>query len=122
MPASPQPVLINDYVDRIRADIHELSAAEVLARLTELSIIDVREPDEMLLGCLPNAVNIPRGLLEFRSDHPCLARHHAALLVYSSRGRRSALAAATLMRLGYRQVMSLRGGYQQWYQLGYPIA
>lgn len=78
-------------------------------------VVDVREPAEFSAGSLPNAVNIPRGVLEFKtSDHPALANKDADILLYCKTGGRSALATASLQRLGYTKVTSILGGFDAW--------
>lgn len=69
----------HDLVMAARAHIRECTpqqAAEQLAAGQRL-VLDVREPDEYAAGHLPGAVNIPRGVLEFRlSADPALALLH----------------------------------------------
>lgn len=104
----------HDLVMAARAHIRECTpqqAAEQLAAGQRL-VLDVREPDEYAAGHLPGAVNIPRGVLEFRlSADPALANAAQPLLVYCKSGGRSALAARVLQEMGYQQVLSVAGGF-----------
>lgn len=78
-------------------------------------IIDVREPAEFEAAHLPGAVNIPRGVIEFKTaDHPALAARDAEILLYCKSGGRSVLAAFNLKRLGYQNILSLTGGFDAW--------
>jgi len=78
-------------------------------------VLDVREPAEYMMGHLPGAENIPRGVLEFKvADHPLLADTHADILLYCKNGGRSTLAAHTLKRMGFTNVKMLVGGYDGW--------
>jgi rhodanese-related sulfurtransferase len=78
-------------------------------------VLDVREPAEFMMGHLPGAENIPRGVLEFKAaDHPLLADRNAQILLYCKNGGRSTLAAHTLKRMGYDQVKMLVGGFDGW--------
>ena len=43
------------------------------------------------------------------------------ILLYCGRGDRSALAALTLKRLGYRNVASVEGGLNGWREKGLPV-
>ena len=45
----------------------------------------------------------------------------AKIVVYCQTGRMSAIAADTLVRLGYTRVFNLEGGMVAWKQAGYPI-
>lgn len=79
------------------------------------TIIDVREPAEFEAAHLTGAVNIPRGVIEFKTaDHPALSRRDAEILLYCKSGGRSVLAAHNLQRMGYTDVISLAGGFDAW--------
>ena len=105
-----------DLVVEARAYIREVAPQEAIQQLTgPITVLDVREPHEHAEGHLPGAVNLPRGVLEFKAgDHPALADADAPVLVYCKTGGRGALAARTLQRLGYRDVINLAGGYENW--------
>ena len=89
-------------------------------------IIDVREESEVYnLGLVKNAIHIPRGLLEFKlspnsPNNPVLIDDETNILVYCAGGYRSALAAKTLLDLGFKNVYNL-GGFQEWVQSGGEI-
>ena len=78
-------------------------------------ILDVREPAEFQMGHLPSAVNIPRGVLEFKVGmHPQLSDPEHSILIYCKNGGRSTLAAYTLLQMGFSQVEMLVGGFDGW--------
>jgi len=90
-------------------------------------VIDVRERDEWNCGHLPDAIHAPRGMLEWFADPQSCFAHVAitdsrsgSLVVVCATGSRSLLAARTLLRMGYLNVASMRGGYQQWVASGLP--
>jgi len=85
------------------------------------AIIDVREPGELADGHLPGAVNIPRGLVEFKigATLPDLPKD-APILVYCKEGPRGALSAAALAMIGYTDVTNIAGGYLEWAEKGLP--
>lgn len=86
------------------------------------AVIDVREPGEYLAGHLPGAVNIPRGVLEFKiGDNPVLANKDLPMVLYCKTGGRAALSAVNLQRMGYTQVHSLTGGYDSWVSGGQKV-
>ena len=93
---------------------------------TQTVIIDVREESEVYnLGLIKNAVHIPRGLLEFKlspnsPDNPVLINDDTNILVYCAGGYRSALAAKSLLDLGFKNVFNL-GGFQEWVESGGEI-
>ncbi len=106
----------HQLVVEAKAQIQEVTVAGALQLLTEgIVVIDVREPYEFEAGNLPGSINIPRGILEFKTpDHPALANRQAKILLYCRTGGRSAMAAHSLQRLGYFQPVSMDGGYEAW--------
>tara|TARA_B100000927_G_scaffold144245_1_gene116417 strand:+ start:137 stop:523 length:387 start_codon:yes stop_codon:yes gene_type:complete len=109
-------------------EIRRLDFAESLDLIknTECVIIDVREESEVLnQGLIKDAIHIPRGLIEFKLspnsiDNPANINADTNLLVYCAGGYRSALAAKTLLDLGFKNVFNL-GGYQEWIDAGGDI-
>ncbi|BBP03386.1 hypothetical protein TPL01_26700 [Sulfuriferula plumbiphila] len=110
-------------VAEAKAQIREVDANSAAQRISAGAVvIDVREPAEFDAGRLPNAVNIPRGVLEFKtSDHPALANKDAEILLYCKTGGRSALATLNLQRLGYTRPVSMVGGFEAWVNAGQPV-
>ena len=84
-----------------------------------LALIDVREAGEYNLAHIPGASLAPRRQLEFRMDRLVPARG-VQVVVCDDDGRRAALAARTLERMGYRRVAALEGGINRWATAGYP--
>ena len=82
-------------------------------------MLDVREPDEHAEGALAGAVHIPRGHLEAQVENR-LTDKDAPVVVYCAGGVRSAFAARTLQELGYRDVVSMDGGFGRWKDEGRP--
>ena len=93
---------------------------------TQTVIIDVREESEVYnLGIIKNAIHIPRGLIEFKllpnsPNNPVLINDDTNILVYCAGGYRSALAAKSLLDLGFKNVFNL-GGFQEWVESGGEI-
>ncbi len=118
MSMTPQQLVAEAKAQIKEADVN--NAAERIS--AGAVVIDVREPAEFDAGCLPNAVNIPRGVLEFKtSDHPALANKDAEILLYCKTGGRSALAALSLQRLGYAKPVSVAGGFEAWVNAGQKV-
>lgn len=85
-------------------------------------VIDVREPDEYAAGHLAGAINLPRGLLEFKlSGTPVLDRRDLTVVLYCKNSGRAALAANSMQSMGYINVVSISGGYEAWMEAGKPI-
>jgi len=94
--------------------LQSLTPAELKARLDageSLVLLDVREPREIALACIANAVSIPLGDLPVRTQELDPER---ATVCICHHGIRSAHAAQALMRLGFRRVLNLSGGIDRW--------
>ena len=97
-----------------------------LIKKSESVIIDVREESEVFnQGLIKDAIHIPRGLIEFKLspnslNNPANINANTNLLIYCAGGYRSALAAKTLLDLGFKNVFNL-GGYQEWIDAGGDI-
>ncbi|MHB2029752.1 MAG: molybdopterin-synthase adenylyltransferase MoeB [Acidimicrobiales bacterium] len=102
-----------DLLNAAKAEIREVDPHDVAERLAYYTVLDVREPDEYEQGALPGAVHVPRGNLEF-SIEGRLTDKNAPIAVYCAGGARSAFAAKTLQELGYREVVSVIGGFNKW--------
>ena len=111
---------VHDLVLEAKAQIREvaLDAAEAAIRAADL-LLDVREADEFHAGHIPGALNIPRGVLEFKlSNDPALCARELNIVLYCKTSGRAALAACSLQAMGYRQVQSLAGGFDAWSAAG----
>ncbi len=86
----------------------------------DVVLVDVRETVELdREGTIPGAVHVPRGLLEFQADPGSPIYNNSLdpgsrLILYCGTGGRSALAAKTLIDMGYSDVASLAGGFAAW--------
>ncbi len=106
-----------------KTGIREITPQDVSRRLGRVLIVDVREPEEYSAGHLPGAINIPRGLLEFRVDsHPLLCDRGCQVVLQYQSGGRSALATLTMRELGFKNVVNMAGGYSAWTASGLPVA
>jgi rhodanese-related sulfurtransferase len=105
----------HDLVVEAKSQIKELGTAEAQQLLGKRVIIDVREYEEYAAGHLPGAINIPRGILEFKIGMvPECANKEGAFLIYCRTSGRAALSAVQLQRIGYTNVISMAGGYEAW--------
>lgn len=115
---------VHDLVAAAKARIHEvdLEAAAAAIRDADL-LLDVREADEFHAGHIPGALNVPRGLLEFKLDStPELSARDLAIVLYCKTSGRAALAASTLQDMGYLNVQSIAGGFDAWSAAGKAVA
>lgn len=106
-----------------RTRVREVGAEAVLARLDaghEFHLVDVREESEWAAGHLPGALHLGKGILE-RDVEKRIPDPDAEVVLYCGGGYRSVLAAENLQRMGYRNVLSLAGGFSGWREAGYEV-
>lgn len=84
------------------------------------TLLDVREDHEWQAGHLPGAEHLGKGIIE-RDIEERFPDVDAELILYCGGGFRSALAAETLQKMGYTNVISMDGGFRGWKEAGYPI-
>ena len=82
-------------------------------------IVDVRDKDEFQELHIPDAVNISRGLLEYEVEEKYPDRN-TTIICHCGGGGRSALAAESLQKMGYKNVRSMAGGFRAWKAAGLP--
>ena len=102
-----------------KAHIKEVSAREVLERKSSgenLTLLDVRDLQEVNLGKIPGTLHISRGNLETKVE--ALIPRDAHVVVYCASGNRSAFAAETMAEMGYTDVASMAGGFRAWVEAG----
>ena len=85
-------------------------------------LLDVRTAEEHNAGYIPGSVLMPRGVVEFRIANDAIWEEEGMytplkedpLVIYCKRGNRSALAALSLKKLGYNNILVLDGGWLEW--------
>ena len=104
------------------AEIETISVGD-LAYIDEepdVIIVDVRDLFEREKeGRIPGSLHASRGMLEFHADPESPAHLESLIpdnriILYCGTGGRSALAAKTLMDMGFSEVASLAGGFAAW--------
>ena len=115
MPTSVKQLLAaaNEAVPRVTPD----EARRLMADADAL-VVDVRDGTEVAkTGKIKGAVNVSRGMIEFRADadtpyHDAAFRKDRPVILYCASGGRSALAGKTLKDMGYERVHNL-GGFKE---------
>jgi rhodanese-related sulfurtransferase len=103
-------------VDEAKREIEEIDPGDLKRMQQEkqnFTLIDVREPDEVAEGAIEGSKPLPRGQLEHKID-TITADKNQPIVCYCGGGGRSALAAQSLKKMGFKNVMSLAGGYKGW--------
>ncbi len=127
--AQDYPDSVKQYVAAAKKQIRTIKMDEFKAAVDSKSaglIIDVRNENEFEDGFVPGAVNVPRGLVEFRIwklvGYPDKVDMNKQLTLYCATGGRCALATKSLMDLGFTNVTSVDMKFADWVKAGYPVA
>ncbi len=118
---------IMDQVQAAKAVVPDISVDEAAALLGagDVLFVDVRDGDEVAkTGKVAGALNVSRGMLEFRADETSPFYNDAfskdmTVILYCASGGRSALSGKALLDLGYTDVRNL-GGFKDWAEAGKP--
>ena len=113
----------NEVLSRVKSEIEEIDAEGTKARIESSDsavLVDVRERDEYEQGFIGGASWVPRGFLEMKIEDIAPTRD-TELIVYCAGGVRSALAARSLIEMGYQNVKSMAGGFRAWKNAGFKF-
>ena len=108
-------------VAEAKKNITEISPQDAAAKLKsgEAVVVDVRDKDEWDEGHIPGAIHMSRGTLELDIEEKVPDRN-AMIICHCGGGGRSALAAESLQKMGYKNVRSMAGGFKAWKAAGLP--
>jgi rhodanese-related sulfurtransferase len=114
------PSSVKEMLAEANAAVPRLNPAEVRDMMSKgnVLIVDVRDAPELASGGkLKGAVNVSRGMLEFRADpespfHNPAIQKDKTVLIYCGSGGRAALSGKTLKELGYSSVYNA-GGFNE---------
>ena len=122
------PDSVTQFVMRVRATIQTTDMAGYLAAVTApdgAMLLDVREAAEFAAGHVPGAVNIPRGLLEFRVwthlGYPAQVDMNRRIYVQCQTGGRATLATRQLQDIGFTNVVAVIMNFDEWRRQGHPV-
>ena len=111
-----------DLVADAKKKITEISTTDAAAKAKSSSdavIVDVREKDEFDESHIPDAVHMSRGMVELEAEDKFPDRN-ITIICHCGGGGRSALAAESLQKMGYKNVRSMAGGFKAWKAAGLP--
>ena len=110
-------------VNEARPKVKELTIDQARERLSanpKAVLVDVREDLEWQKGHATQAVHLGKGILE-RDIEQAFPDPNTELIMYCGGGFRSLLTADVAQRMGYRNVVSLKGGYKALVQENWPM-
>lgn len=122
------PDSIDRYVVEVRKTLQTTDIDGYLAAVKNPNgavLLDVREDDEFKAGHVPGAVNIPRGLLEFRIwrqlGYPSQVDMGRKIYVQCRTGGRATLATKQLKDIGFTNVIAVVMNFEEWEKKGHPV-
>ena len=122
--ATGYPQALMDMVGAAKKAVPAVTLDEFEAAMDDPSIwiVDVREPEEYATGHIKSAINIPRGLIEFKIwsqvGYPDKTNMDQKMYLYCKSGGRCALAAKSLRDLGFTQVYRTDINLTDWLEMG----
>jgi rhodanese-related sulfurtransferase len=116
---------VKQMTEAANAAVPRLSVSEAQAMIEkgDALVVDVRDgPEVAASGKVQGAVNVSRGMLEFRADpdspyHDPRFDKSRTVILYCASGGRSAPAGKVLKDMGYEKVFNL-GGFKDWADSG----
>lgn len=116
----PHPPRFEQLVHEVKSRVQEISPHEAHQQHAAGAVlVDVRESEEFQKGHAAGATHLSRGILELKIEQA--VRDPATPIVcYCGGGSRSALAADSLMKMGYSNVASMASGFKGWKEAGLP--
>jgi rhodanese-related sulfurtransferase len=122
------PTTVKQMLEAANAVVPKVTPAQAKEMIDKGNtlVVDLRDaPEVEKSGKVAGAVNVSRGLLEFRADpesqyHDKNFDRTKTVIVYCASGGRSALGGKTLKEMGYGQVYNL-GAFKDWAESGQPI-
>jgi len=117
----PEHTRFEKLVADAKKNITEISPMDAAAKLKSGAtvIVDVREKDEWDEEHIPDAIHLSRGMLELDIEEK-VPDLNTTVICHCGGGGRSALAAESLQKMGYKNVRSMAGGFKAWKTVGLP--
>jgi len=108
-------------VTEVKKNITEISPTDAAEKMKDdkVVIVDVREADEWNDEHIPEAIHLSRGTLELDIEEK-VPDPETMIICHCGGGGRSALAAESLRKMGYKNVRSMAGGFKAWKAIGLP--
>lgn len=111
--------IVNDAKTRIR-EIDIAAFRRIREAGDAFVLVDVREESEWAAGHAAGAIHLGKGIIE-RDIEARIPDRDTKLVLYCGGGFRSALAADNLQKMGYRNPISLDGGWRAYKESGLPV-
>jgi rhodanese-related sulfurtransferase len=111
--------LVNDAKSRVK-EIDIEGYKKLRAANEPHLLVDTREESEWAAGHAAGAVHLSKGIIE-RDIETKVPDKSTKLVLYCGGGFRSALVADNLQKMGYKDAISLDGGWRALKESGFPL-
>jgi molybdopterin/thiamine biosynthesis adenylyltransferase/rhodanese-related sulfurtransferase len=111
--------MINSYLntDMVKT-IDAISAFQLMKKGAIL--IDIRENSELIVGSPENSIHIPKSQIEMRYNEINNDKKTPILIICES-GKRSLFVCLLLSKIGFKEVYSVSGGFENWINNRLPV-
>jgi rhodanese-related sulfurtransferase len=115
-------MLLWPFVARLMRPGQEVGPTEAVQLINrrDAIVLDIRDAAEYKTGHITNARHVPESELDARAKELEKMKSRP-IIVSCARGNRSANVAARLRKLGFNEVVSLRGGLAAWQTANMPL-
>ena len=122
------PSSVKEMIAAANAAVPKITPDEARRLISDQNalLLDVRDASEVQAsGKIMGALNISRGMLEFRADadtpyHNPELRTDRPIIIYCASGGRAALSGKVLKEMGYQNVYNL-GAFKDWVEIGWEV-
>jgi molybdopterin/thiamine biosynthesis adenylyltransferase/rhodanese-related sulfurtransferase len=111
------------YIESLKAVVKEVSVVETLNTLKNKSnavLIDIRESEEINSGSPINSLKITKGMLEMKI-HQMIKSLDTEIFLMCAGGSRSLIAGKSLLEMGFQNIFSVKGGFNEWKNNSLPF-
>ena len=111
-----------DHAKKTVNQVDVKTLKSMIDRHEKFYLVDLRGKTYLERGEIytTNLLRIERGYLEFKIEKE-VPDKNARIVLYCCSGVRSILAAESLMKMGYKNVSSLKGGITEWIDKDFPL-
>ena len=108
----------HEICDESKKNVKACSVSDVFKLMKnkdseDFILVDIREDNEFNAGHIKGAIHLGKGIIE-RDIHLHVNDHDKKIVLYCGGGYRSVLAAESLQKMGYTNVISMDGGWKGW--------
>ena len=94
--------------EKIRVEVSVDDIKKMVDNKEKFIILDVRDKDEFETGCIPWAIRLSSGMLDFKISK-MITDKNATIIVYCGIDLRGPLATKTLNGVGYKNAVNING-------------